>query len=140
MQPFAVLLMARGAEGWVNSVHVIFQYTYWHQIQKAWNDYIRKEELASVRKAIRAQSGKSGNKRKNKAPVLTREDIQRIKSSRRKEIGLSDIEPPKAEPFEFYIIPDSTEAAVEPIAVGYYDPTTEDMEVASWNDVSKLIL
>lgn len=126
-QPFASLLMTRGAEGWINSIHAIYQYTYLRQSQQAWEDYLRKEELAAVREAL------------SKNPKLQRDDIDRIKWSRRQEIALSDMEPPKAEPFEFFIIPDSTEAKVEPIGVGYYDPNTGQMDVATWYEVKPLL-
>lgn len=126
-QPFASLLMANGADGWINSIHAIYQYTYLRLSQEAWEDYLQKEELAAVREAL------------SKNPKLQRSDIDRIRWSRRQEIGLSDMEPPKVEPFEFFIIPDSTEAAVEPIAVGSYDPNTGQMEVAVWNEVKILL-
>lgn len=126
-QPFASLLMANGADGWINSIHAIYQYTYLRLSQEAWEDYLQKEELSAVREAL------------SKNPKLQRSDIDRIRWSRRQEIALSDMEPPKVEPFEFFIIPDSTEAAVEPIAVGSYDPNTGQMEVAMWNEVKNLL-
>ena len=127
MQPFASLLMANGADAWINSIHAIYQYTYLRQSQQAWEDYLQKEELAAVREAL------------SKNQKLQRDDIDRIKWSRRQQIALIDMEPPKVEPFEFFIIPDSTEAAVEPIAVGSYDPNTGKMEVAVWNEVKILL-
>ena len=126
-QPLAVVLMANGADGWVNSIHAIYQYTYWRTSQQAWDDYMQKEEVAAVRNAL-AQDAK-----------LQRMDIDRIKWSRRQEIALSDMQPPKMEPFEFFIIPNSTEGKVEPLAVGYYDPNTEKMEVATWDEVKSLL-
>ena len=57
----------------------------------------------------------------------------------KREIALSDMQPPKMEPFEFFIIPNSTEGKVEPLAVGYYDPNTEKMEVATWDEVKSLL-
>jgi hypothetical protein len=126
-QPFASLLMANGTDGWINSIHAIYQYTYLRLSQEAWEDYLQKEELSAVREAL------------SKNPKLQRSDIDRIRWSRRQEIALSDMEPPKVEPFEFFIIPDSTEAAVEPIAVGSYDPNTGQMEVAMWNEVKNLL-
>lgn len=126
-QPLAVVLMANGADGWVNSIHAIYQYTYWRTSQQAWDDYMHKEEVAAVRKAL------------NQGENLTRDDIDRIKWSRRQEIALSDMQPPKVEPFEFFIIPNSTETKIEPLAVGYYDPNTEKMEVATWDEVKALI-
>ena len=88
-----------------------------------------KSILAAVREAL---SGPQGDK-------VTREDVQRIKQTRRAEIALSDMEPLKMEQFEFFIIPDSKQAKVEPLAVGYYDPDRGKMEVAAWDEV-KLML
>ena len=70
---------------------------------------------------------------------LSRSDIDRIRLARRQQIAFSDMEPPKVEPFEFFIIPLSTEAKVEPLAVGYYDPNTGQMDVATWDDVRTLL-
>lgn len=126
-QSMAALMMQNGAEGWVRSVHNIYEYAHWLQTQRAWEDFMHKEELAAVRKAMADN------------PKLRRPDIERIKRARRQEIAVSDMEPPKVEPFEFFIVPDSTEAKVEPIAVGYYDPTTGQMETATWDEVQPLI-
>ncbi len=141
-QPFASLLMTNGADGWINSIHSIYQYTYLRQAQQAWEDYIQKEELAAVREAMRADG--KGNAEANSQPStlgsqLTRSDIERIKRSRRAEIAISDMEPPKVEPFEFFIIPDSTEAKVEPIGIGFYEPNTGEMEVATWDEVKSIL-
>lgn len=128
-QPVAVLLMANGADGWTKSIHAIYQYTYFRLLQQAWEDFMQKEELAAVRNAM---SSPAGDK-------ITRDDIERIKRSRRSEIAVGDMEPPKIEPFEFFILPDSTEAKVEPLGIGYYDPNKREMEVATWEDVKSLI-
>lgn len=126
-QALAVLLMAHGAEGWVNSISAIYQYIYWQQSQQAWENFFREEELAAVRHAL------------GENPNLQRQDIDRIKRARRAEIALGDMQPPKTEPFEFFIVPDSTEASVEPLGVGHYDPNTGDMEVATWEEVRHLL-
>ena len=126
-QPFASLLMTNGADGWINSIHAIYQYTYLRLSQQAWDEYMQKEEMKAVREAL------------SKNPKLQRSDIDRIRWSRRQEIGLNDMEPPKVEPFEFFIIPLTTEAKVEPLAVGYYDPNTAQMDVAMWDDVAQLL-
>ena len=140
-QPFASLLMANGADGWINSIHAIYQYTYLRLLQEAWDEYMQKEELAAVREAMeKAKSQEDDNSQLSTLNYqLSRSDIDRIRWSRRQQIGLSDMEPPKVEPFEFFIIPDSTEAKVEPLAVGYYDPNTGEMNVATWSDVAQLL-
>lgn len=126
-QPLASLFMSRGAGAWVQSVHNIYEYVHWLQTQQSWEEYIQREELAAVREAVRQGQN------------LSRADIDRIKIARCQQIAFSDMEPPKVEPFEFFIIPLSTEAKVEPIAVGYYDPNTSEMNVASWSDVQQLL-
>jgi hypothetical protein len=131
-QPMAALMMAHGADGWVQSVHNIYEYVHWMQTRQAWEDYMQREELAAVRKALASVPVGSPSE-------LSREDIERIKRSRRMEIALGDMEPPKTEPFEFFIIPNSTEAKVEPIGIGYYDPSTGEMEVATWDEVKPLL-
>jgi len=126
-QAMAVLMMQNGADGWVQSVHNVYEYARWMQTRHAWEDFMRNEESKAVRAAL--------SQRKD----LKRDDIERIKYARLQEIALGDLEPPKAEPFEFFIIPDSTEAKVEPLSVGYYDPTTGQMEVATWDEVKDLL-
>ena len=150
-QPVASLLMSRGADAWVQSVHNIYNYVHFLQTQQAWEDYMQREELAAVREAMkRPASVSSGspagstNAEVNSSlftlhSSLTREDIDRIRLARRQQIAFSDMEPPKVEPFEFFIIPLSTEAKVEPLAVGYYDPNTGQMDVATWDEVSELV-
>lgn len=131
-QPMAVLMMAHGADGWVQAVHNIYEFARWMQVRHAWEQFMQKEELAAVRKAIATISDSS-------ASELTPADIERIKHAKRQEIAMSDMEMPKAEPFEFFIIPLSTAAKVEPIGVGYYDPNTGQMDVATWDEVKSLL-
>lgn len=127
-QPMAALMMAKGTDSWVQSVHNIYMYAHWLQTQHAWENYMRKEELAAVRKALAQPNSQ-----------LSHEDIERIKHAARQKIAMSDMEPPKTAPFEFFIIPLSTAAKVEPIGVGYYDPNTGQMDVAIWDDVKPLL-
>ena len=126
-QPMAVLMMTHGADGWVQSVHNIYEYVHWMLTRRTWEEYMHQEELAAVRNVL------------NEGKELTRTDIERIKHTRRQEIAFSDMVPPKVEPFEFFIIPNSTGAAVEPFAVGSYDPDTGKMEVATWEEVRTLL-
>ena len=122
-QPVASLLMSRGADAWVQSVHNIYNYVHFLQTQQAWDEYM---PMANSSLFTFHSS-------------LTREDIDRIRLARRQQIAFSDMEPPKVEPFEFFIIPLSTEAKVEPLAVGYYDPSTGEMDVAPWDEVQSLM-
>lgn len=138
-QPVASLFMSRGADAWVQSVHNIYNYVHFLQTQQAWDEYMQKEELKAVRDAMQELKDPKQEETAEASSQLTREDIDRIRLARRQQIALSDMEPPKVEPFEFFIIPLSTEAKVEPLAVGYYDPNTAQMDVATWDDVKALL-
>ena len=138
--------MSKGADAWVQSVHNIYNYVHFLQTQQAWEEYMQKEELAAVRDAMQElknpkQEGtaEANSQLSTLNSQLTREDIDRIRLARRQQIAFSDMEPPKVEPFEFFIVPLTTEAAAEPIAIGYYDPGTTHMEVATWDEVSELV-
>ena len=167
-QPLALLMM-RKAEMWVAFLQNLYLYTYYQQCQRAWNDYMIREELAAVRKAQ-----KSVDKQKKGGVQLSRHDIERIRRQRREEILQSDIQPPKVEGFEFFIVgispqgrddntqgrddnpqgrDDNTQgrddnkavmsSAVETspalIAVGYYDPDKGEIEMAPWEEVAPLL-
>ena len=90
-RPLALLMM-RSAASWQNFMQNVHQWVYFRACQLAWAEFMRDEELKAVRKATMTDSH------------LTRPDIERIKNARREEIAMSDMEPPKIEPFEFYII------------------------------------
>ena len=70
---------------------------------------------------------------------LSRADVERIRLAARQQVAESDIEPPKVEPFEFFIVQDTTDAAAKLIAVGYFNPETNDMELAPWSEVEPLL-
>ena len=138
-QPVASLLMSHGADAWVQSVHNIYNYVHFLQTQQAWDEYMQKEELKAVRDAMQAAKEHQPSAISHQPSSISRSDIDRIRLARRQQIAFSDMEPPKVEPFEFFIIPLSTEAKVEPLAVGYFDPNTSEMNVATWDDVKALL-
>ena len=138
-QPVASLLMSHGADAWVQSVHNIYNYVHFLQTQQAWDEYMQKEEMKAVRDAMQAAKEHQPSSISHQPSSISRSDIDRIRIARLQQIAFSDMEPPKVEPFEFFIIPLSTEAKVEPLAVGYYDPATGEMDVATWSDIAQLL-
>lgn len=128
-QPLAVLMM-RSAESWQNFVQKLYQWTYLKQCNQAWEKYFQKEELAAVRVAVAAAEPHH---------ALGREDIERIKRARRQEIAFTEMAPPKVEPFEFFVLPDSTEAAPKPVFVGRFDPESGEQQLALWSDVETFL-
>lgn len=123
-QSLAALFLT-DAERWVAFINNVHQWIYLRLCNEAWEEYMHKEEIKAVREAILKDS------------TLSRMQIDAIKTARRREIALSDMEPPKVEAFEFMIIQEGDKPA-EPLAVGHYDPTTGQMELATWEEVKSL--
>lgn len=153
-EPLALVMMAGGAERWANFIQNCFTWLYHRQCAEAWSEYMRKEELDAVRVAA------------NKFTAMTRADIERVRRQRRDEINQGDMEPPKVEPFEFFVVraakaarASTSPASAEPkhtekdgrsdtatnktavpageiLAVGHYDPDTEQLELGTWEEVS----
>lgn len=144
-EPLALIMMAGGAEKWTNFIQNCFTWLYHRQCTEAWKAYILKEELDAVRIATK------------KYTAMTRADIERVRRARRDEIAQGDIQPPKVEPFEFFVVRAvSVSASAEPkptennesggkrhaipageiLAVGHYDPNAEQLEIGAWEDVS----
>lgn len=148
------LLMMKDAESWVNFIQNVYLWLYYQQAQQAWADHMLKEELAAVRRAARDTGGTvpsvmSPTSQEGLSPSvspapeernpLSRADIERIRLAARQQVAESDIEPPKVEPFEMFIVEDTVDAKPKIIAVGYFDPETNDMELAPWSEVEPLI-
>lgn len=125
------LLMMKDAESWVNFITNVYQWLYYQQAQEAWNAHFLKEELAAVRKASVGEG--------HQTVQLSRADVDRIRLAARQQVAESDIEPPKVEPFEMFIVEDTVDAKPRIIAVGYFNPETNDMELAPWSDVEPLL-
>lgn len=137
-EPLAVVMMSGGAEKWQAFMHNCFAWLYYRQCSEAWEAFIRKEELVAVRKATKQYA------------AMTRADIERVRRARRTEIGESDMKPPKVEPFEFFVVREKSENSEysensdsrkavpggEILAVGSYEPETERLEMAAWEDVA----
>ena len=127
-QSLATLMLAKGAEAWTCFVQNVHLYHYYQQCQSAWQQYIQQQELAAVRKASLGAH-----------PPLTRSDADRIRTAARQRILESDVEPPKVQPFQFFIMRESEQPKPDLIAVGYFDPETGDQEIAPWAEVSELV-
>lgn len=131
-QPLAMLMMST-AENWSSFMQNVFMWLYYRQCQEAWDGFILREEMQAVRHARQHYA------------ALTRADVERIKRQRRDEIADSDMEPPHIEPFEFYIIrevaptDEQQKPSGEVMVVGWYDGQTEELEMASWNEVKRFL-
>lgn len=146
-QPLAVLMM-KDAESWMNFMRNVFQWQYYKQCNKAWEEYIQKEELQAVRAAIKEAEKEKPSRQ------LSRKDIDRIKRARRDEITFDEVKAPKVEGFEFFVIREvaaesqqaeqgatKTESVPggEIRVVGSYDPQKDDIEMAAWEEVKQFI-
>lgn len=136
-EPLAVVMLNMGADGWKNFIQNVFFWLYWRQCQENWDSFILKEELKAVHRAQRKYS------------VLTHRDMMRIRQARRESIAEDAVQPPKVEPFEFYVVRlkseddnDKEKQAVpsgDILAVGSYDYEADALEMADWETVKKFI-
>lgn len=125
------VLTARDAESFVAFTQNVYLWLTYQESQRLWNNHFLKEELAAVRKASVGES--------HQTVQLSRDDVERIRRAARQQVAESDIEPPKVEPFEFFIVQETTDAAAKLIAVGYFDPETNDMELAPFDEIEPLL-
>lgn len=131
-QPLAIIML-KNAESWQNFMRNVFHWLYYKQCQESWDRFFQTEELKAVREATK------------KYAMMTRADIERVKRTRREEIAVSDVKTPKVEPFEFFVIRETNATAEsqptvpggEILAVGNFNPETESLEMATWEEVSK---
>ena len=130
-QSLASLMIAQGAGGWVNFVQNLYLHTYWQQIQQVTADTMLKAELAAVRKASVGEN--------HETVQLSRADVERIRLAARQQVAETDIEPPKVEPFEMFIVEDTVDVKPRIIAVGYFDPETGEQELAPWSEIQPLL-
>ncbi len=129
-QSLAVLMM-KDAESWVAFINNAYQWIYYQQAQEAWNGHFLKEELAAVRRASVGEN--------HETVQLSRADVERIRLAARQQVAESDMEPPKVEPFEMFIVEDTVDAKPKIIAVGYFNPETNEIEIAPWSEVEPLL-
>ena len=127
------VLFLQDAQRWTAFIHNTYQWLYYNLAQQTMEDYFHQQELKAVREQL------------NQTPELSRADIDRIRRHRRAEIIQSDVPAPKVEPFEFFIVRSdepstaATQATGRLIAVGHYDPDTQHMEIAQWDDIKDLL-
>lgn len=126
-------LFIQSAQRWTAFIHNTYIWLYYQECQTKIEDFFHQEEIKAVREQL------------NHGAKLSREDIDRIRRNRRAEIVQSDIETPKVEPFEFFIVRSdepstaAAQASGRLIAVGHYDPDTQHMEIAPWEDIQPLL-
>lgn len=168
----ALVMMAKGADAWQTFMENVYLWLYSRLCDEAWQEFFQKEELKAVREYMAARghngdgSGANAELSHTEPSPLTRQDIERIRRARRDEILQSDMEPPKVEGFEFFIVSPPESLNIEHgtlnidataqnngqssmangqspvgelVAVGHYDPETKEMEMATWSEVKPLL-
>lgn len=125
------VLTARDAESFVAFTQNVYLWLTYQESQRLWNDHFLKEELAAVRKASVGEN--------HQTVQLSRDDVERIRRAARQQVAESDIEPPKVEPFELFIVEDTVDAKPKIIGVGFFDPESGDTELAPWSEVEPLL-
>lgn len=129
-QPLARLMMGSERQ-WRQFVSGCYLYQYYRLCQNSWNEFMQAEEQAAVQQAANTADGHGAN--------MTRADIERIRRARRQQIVSNDMAAPGVSPFEFFVVRDTLDAQANLVAVGYFDPEQNQMEIAPWSRISALI-
>ncbi len=144
-EPLAILMIQK-KQGWIAFLQNIAYWQYYKEVQDSWDSYIRNEELKAVRRA------------KRKYAMLTKKDIERIRRQRRNEVQKTEKNAIEIKPFELFVLGDnydgsylqvseettnaakeSKEATNHVIAVGDYNPITQQVNMALWKDVQSAL-
>jgi len=141
-EPLATIFM-QTAEKWQAFIQNLYRWTYYQQCQEAWEKFFEREELKAVRLAMedgrsKMEDGKTSTI-SHQPSVLTREGIDRIRRARRAEIAQSDMPAPKVQPFEFFCVRDTKDVQAQVVFVGHFDPDTDQIDMATWEDVQRLM-
>lgn len=136
MQPLAVVMM-QSADKWRNFLTNCFLWQSYYLMAEAHEHAITRLQGNAIRKA------------KEKTPVLTKADTERIRRSVRDEYEPS-LKEPKIEPFEFYVIADAphpiprnnedeAEERGNITLVGQFNPDTGQLEQETWEKVKSFL-
>ena len=136
--PLATIFM-QTAEKWQAFIQNLYRWTYYQQCQEAWEKFFEREELKAVRDAMANPTPDPSPKREGSGQPLYREGIDRIRRARRAEIAQSDMPTPKVQPFEFFCVRDTKDKEAQVVFVGHFDPDTDQIDMATWEDVQRLM-
>lgn len=130
-QPIAVMMLQQ-EDGWTHFLQNCMLWITMRLANEAWEKYFVNEEIKAVHRARR------------KLPHLTPNDIDRIKRTRRNEIAMMDMTPPKIDSFEFYIIKESSSEdndipSGKILAVGKYDADKDEWEATAWRNIKNFM-
>lgn len=131
MEQSLVLFMMRSENDWQNFLQNCCLWITCRQCQEAWNNYFVNEETKAVHRAHK------------RFPNMTRTDVERVKRARRKEIAMGDIEPPKVEGFEFFVVRETTGSEKgtntvpggEILLAGVFKAETETWKATPWEKI-----
>ena len=128
-EPLAIVFVAQGLKTWRTFLNNLYLYQTYRLQQKQWNDHIINEQAKAVRR------------RKAQVTILTKAEVERIRRATADKIMPEDIPLPTISPFEFFILTDDADdqAKARITWVGEYDPDTEILDMAAWEEVKHAI-
>lgn len=136
-QPVARMMLDQGEKGWLCFLQNCFLWLSYRLYGEAWDKLFLTEELKAVRRA------------RKRFANLTAADIDRIKRARRAELQLQDLEPPRIDGFEFFVVRETTDEpphddtrAVpggEILLAGVYNADDDMWKVSPWSDIRDFV-
>lgn len=126
-EPVATLMLSQGYESWCNFVRNAFLWQFGKQQSEAWHNQLINHQMKAVRDYRKAHP----------TETLTTKDIVRIKLEAKATLDYSEGAKPKVSPFEFFILYSLTSNPADAHVqwVGTFDPETDDIQMASWEEL-----
>ncbi len=121
----AIVILAQGKDAWHNFLNNLYLYTVLQLQSRAWDALLIKEQGKAI-----------ADERKRHTGSLTSAEIREIRSRVRRALDPEAIQPPRIEQFEFMVVDESDK---EIVLCGVYDPETEQLDMALWEDLLYLL-
>ena len=121
----ASLYIGMGVDAWRNFLGNVYNWQYFRESNAAWQSHTLKVEMHAVQEAKRTADHK-----------LTEQELIRIKQKARDKMAATDVQPPKPDGFEFFVVDTATntEESSPIVVVGNYDPEN-GFQMTDWNSV-----
>lgn len=136
-QPIARVMLDQGEKGWLCFLQNCFLWLSYRLYGEAWDKLFLTEELKAVRRA------------RKRFANLTAADIDRIKRARRAELQMSDLEPPRIDGFEFFVVRETTDTPLpgdtnavsggEILLAGVYNADDDMWKASPWSDIQDFV-
>ncbi len=126
-ESLAVLMLARGAEGWSAFLNNVYLWLVHADLANQWHSVVVKRQGRAVAEARKAR------------PDLSAADVRRIRHEVEASLAETDVPLPTIKEFEFYVLTNASERSADNVLCGVYNPDTDALDLVLWDDVKRAV-